>query len=140
MIARRSQPQPAVFVIASTDVPVHVRPAYGPVLRFATSDEFERWRRNASAHVAAAVSAALAELDVDLSRCSPRTQEVLAHLSARESIPSVKELFAACSSRRSFYRSWSDDIGETPAAFLMRVRLLHLRSTAAQHGTPMTLL
>jgi hypothetical protein len=40
-------------------------------------------------------------------------------------------LFAACSSRRSFYRSWNDDIREAPAAFLTRVRLLHLRSSAA---------
>ena len=138
MTVRFSQQQPAVFVIAAPDVPVHVRAAEGKVLRFATSAEFERWSRGSSALIGAAVNAALAELEVERSRCSPRTQEVLAHLCERESIPSVKELLAACSSRRSFYRSWTDDIGETPAAFLTRVRLLHLRFNAAQHGTPMT--
>jgi len=138
MPVRLSQQQSPVFVIAATDVSVHVRAAGGPVLRFASSAEFERWSRGSSALVSAAVNAALAELKIEPSRCSPRTQEVLAHLCKRESVPSVKELLASCSSRRSFYRSWNDDIGETPAAFLMRVRLLHLRFNAAQHGTPMT--
>lgn len=138
MPVRTLQQQPAVFVIAATDVSVHVRAAAGPVLRFATSAEFERWSHESSARIGAAVNAALDELQIEPSRCSPRTQEVLANLCERESLPSVKELFAACSSRRSFYRSWTDDIGESPAAFLMRVRLLHLRTRAAQHGTPMT--
>jgi len=62
-------------------------------------------------------------------------------LKEREAIPSVKELLAMCSSRRSFYRSWTHDIGEAPPAFLERVRLLHLRTSTAvektaQHGTP----
>jgi hypothetical protein len=139
MTVRLSQQQSPVFVIAAMDVSVHVRAAAGAVLRFATSAEFERWSRESSALVSSAVKAALAELQIEASRCSPRTQEVLADLCGRESIPSVKELFASCSSRRSFYRSWTDDIGETPAAFLTRVRLLHLRFKAAQHGTPMTL-
>ncbi|HEY2830481.1 MAG TPA: hypothetical protein VGJ88_10225 [Thermoanaerobaculia bacterium] len=126
MIVRRSQPQP-VFVIAPMDVPVHVRASEAQVLRFATSAEFERWSHATSAQVGAALDAALAELRVDASRCSPRTQEVLSRLRERESIPSVKELFAVCSSRRSFYRCWTNDIGEAPAAFLIRVRLLYLR-------------
>lgn len=137
MIVRRLPPQPAVFVIAPSDVPVHVRAMGGEVLRFATSAEFERWSRESSAQVGAAVTAALAELQIEPSRCSPRTQEVLARLCERETIPSVKELFAGCSSRRSFYRSWTEDVKERPAAFLVRVRLIHLRFTAAQHGTPM---
>jgi hypothetical protein len=135
MIVRRSQPRSAVFIIAAEDVPVHVRAADAPVLRFATSAEFERWSHDASARVGAAVDAALAELEIEVCCCSPRTQEVLARLRERETIPSVKELFAICSSRRSFYRDWNNDIGETPAAFLTRVRLLHLHG-AAQHGTP----
>ena len=124
--------QPAVFVIAPTDVPVQVRAAHAPVMRFSTSAEFERWSHASAARVAAAVYAALAELNVDLTSCTPRTQEVLMRLCERETIPSVKELFAACSSRRSFYRSWNDDIRETPAAFLRRVHLLHLRTSAAR--------
>jgi len=142
MSALRSSSQPAVFVIAPTDVSVQVRATDAPVLRFTTSAEFERWSHDSSARVAAAVYAALAELNIDLSSCSPRTQEVIVRLCERETIPSVKELFAACSSRRSFYRSWNDDIHETPSAFLTRVRLLHLRSSAAhddsaaQGGTP----
>ena len=70
---------------------------------------------------------ALRDLNVDLRSCSTRTQEVIAALSRREKVPSVKEMLADCSSRRSFYRSWSEDIGEAPAEFLDRVRLLHLR-------------
>jgi hypothetical protein len=127
----RSSSQPAVFVIAPTDVSVHVRATDAPVLRFSTSAEFAQWRQQASTRITAAVYAALNELQIDTARCSPRTQEVLAHLCERETIPSVKEMFAACSSRRSFYRSWTEDICETPAAFLTRVRLLHLRSSAA---------
>lgn len=109
-------------------------------MRFASSDEFERWRKGSSARVQAAVYAALSELGIELDTCSPRTQEVIAALKERETVPSVKELLASCSSRRSFYRSWTDDIGETPALFLERVRLLHLRTSnasddTAQHGT-----
>jgi hypothetical protein len=140
MSALRSSSQP-VFVIAPTDVSVQIRAAHAPVLRFATSAEFEQWSHESSARVAAAVHAALAELNLELAACSPRTQEVLVRLCERETIPSVKELFAACSSRRSFYRSWNADVNETPAAFLTRVRLLHLRFSAerdreaAQRGT-----
>jgi hypothetical protein len=130
----RSSLQPAVFVIAPTDVSVHVRSTGAPVLRFSTSAEFAQWRHQASTRITAAVYAALAELEIDPAHCSPRTQEVLAHLCERETIPSVKELFAACSSRRSFYRSWTDDVCETPAAFLIRVRLRHLHSNASRDG------
>jgi hypothetical protein len=137
----RSSSQPAVFVIAPTDVSIHVRTGDAPVLRFSSSAEFAQWSQQSSARITAAVYAALNELQIEIARCSPRTQEVLAHLCNRETIPSVKELLASCSSRRSFYRSWSDDVRETPAAFLTRVRLLHLRSStardddAAQRGT-----
>jgi len=139
----RSSSPPAVFVIAPTDVAVQVRATDCPVLRFSTSAEFEQWSHQAWSRIAAAVYAALRELQIDPAQCSPRTQEVLAHLCGRERIPSVKEMFAACSSRRSFYRSWTEDVCETPAAFLTRVRLLHLRFTmergvdsdAAQRGT-----
>lgn len=129
MIVRRSQQKPTVFVIGEMDVPVHVRAPDKVVLRFATSAEFERWRNEKSAMVGAAVDAALAELHIEVQACSPRTQEALSALRQRESIPSVKELIAACSSRRSFYRCWTNDIGETPAAFLTRVRLLHLHQS-----------
>jgi transcriptional regulator GlxA family with amidase domain len=127
-----------VFVIAPEDVPVHVRKTDVPVMRFATSDDFERWLQGSSARVEEAVEATLADLEINLDSCSPRTQEVIASLKARPAIPSVKELLAACSSRRSFYRSWTEDIRETPAAFLERVRLQHLRAaqSTAQHGTP----
>ncbi len=136
-----SKDQPTVFVIAPADVPVQLRNNKAPVLRFANSHEFEQWRKGSAARVEAAVYAALADLGIDLSACSPRTQEVMARLRERESVPSVKELLATCSSRRSFYRSWTRDIGELPAAFLERVRLLHLRTSTAfedtaQHGTP----
>lgn len=138
----RSWSCPAVFVIAPTDVSVQIRTTDASVLRFSTSAEFEQWSHQASARISAAVYAALAELQIDPARCSPRTQEVLAHLCERETIPSVKELFAACSSRRSFYRSWTEDVCEAPAAFLTRVRLLHLLHVstaravnAAQRGT-----
>jgi hypothetical protein len=129
-----------VFVIAPTDVAVQVRAADAPVLRFESAAEFERWRKGSNALVDAAVHAALAELNVAIPECSSRTQEVITRLRERETIPSVKELLAPCSSRRSFYRSWSEDVGETPAAFLDRVRLLHLRTSgenrAAHLGTP----
>jgi hypothetical protein len=121
-----------VFVIAPTDVTVQVRATDAPVLRFCTSPEFQRLRRESSPRVAAAVYAALAELNVEPASCSPRTQEVLAGLCQRETIPSVKEMFAACSSRRSFYRSWNDDVPETPAAFLTRVRLLDLLKNSSE--------
>ena len=129
-----SKDQPQVVVIAPEDVPIHIRKPDVPVLRFASSHEFEKWRKGSCARVEAAVRAALDDLSIDITACSPRTQEVLARLKERESVPSVKEMLATCSSRRSFYRSWTDDIGEAPAAFLDRVRLAHLR--AAQLGTP----
>ena len=125
-----SSARSTVVVIAPSDVPVQVRAANAPVLRFESSEEFEQWSHGSAARVAAAVYAALAERNVDLASCSPRTQEIIARLCDRPTVPSVKELFAPCSSRRSCYRSWSDDIPATPAEFLTRVRLLHLHATA----------
>ncbi|HYK03783.1 MAG TPA: hypothetical protein VE974_18645 [Thermoanaerobaculia bacterium] len=125
-----SSAKPTVVVIAPRDIPVQVRAANAPVLRFETSEAFEQWSRGSAARVAAAVYAALAESKVDLASCSPRTQEIIARLCERAVIPSVKELFAACSSRRSCYRSWSEDITVTPADFLTRVRLLQLPAAA----------
>jgi hypothetical protein len=119
-----------VVVIAPSDIPVQVRAANAPVLRFDSPEEFVQWSHGSAARVAAAVHAALAEYNVDLARCSPRTQEIIARLCERPVIPSVKEMFAACSSRRSCYRSWSEDIPVTPADFLTRVRLLHVRAAA----------
>jgi hypothetical protein len=123
----RTSAKPAVVVIAPRDVPVHVRAANAPVLRFESSEEFEQWSHGSAVRVAAAVHAALAEYQVDVSSCSPRTQEIIARLCARPAVPSVKELFA-CSSRRSCYRSWTEDIPVPPAEFLTRVHLLHLRT------------
>jgi hypothetical protein len=129
-----SKDQPQVVVIAPEGVPIHIRKSDVPILRFASSAEFEKWRKGAIERVETAVRTALDDLRIDITACSPRTQEVMARLQERESVPSVKELLSTCSSRRSFYRSWTDDIGEAPAAFLDRVRLAHLR--VAQHGTP----
>ena len=128
----RASVKPTVVVIAPSDVPVQVRTANAPVLRFESSEEFEQWSHGSAARVAAAVYAALAEWNIDLARCSPRTQEIITRLCDRPTVPSVKELFAACSSRRSCYRSWSDDIPATPAEFLTRVRVLRLQTAAAQ--------
>jgi hypothetical protein len=136
-----SKDQPSVFVIAPENVPVQVRKPHVVVLRFSNSYEFERWRQGPCAHVAAAVRAALADLGIDLEACSPRTRDVIARLTERENVPLVKELVGLDSSRRSFYRWWMRDIRETPAAFLERVRLLHVRTAlaferVAQLGTP----
>jgi hypothetical protein len=117
-------------VIAPSDVPVQVRAANAPVIRFESSEEFEQWSHGSAARVAAAVHTVLAENHIDLASCSPRTQEIIGRLCERAIVPSVKELFAACSSRRSCYRSWSDDIPVAPADFLTRVRLLYLRVPA----------
>jgi hypothetical protein len=117
---------PVVFVIAPDEVSVTVLP----------SRAHETWRTGTSARMTVAVHAALTELHVELSRCSLRTQEVLARLCERESVPSVKDLIAHCSSRRSFYRSWQADIGETPESFLARVRRVPLRATAVQSAQP----
>lgn len=126
--AVRASYKPTVVVIAPSDIPVHVRAPHAPVLRFETPDEFRQWSHGAAARVAAAVDAALAELNIEVDSCSPRTQEIIARLRERPTVPSVKEMFAACSSRRSCYRSWSDDIPVSPADFLTRVRLQHLRA------------
>lgn len=126
----RASAKLTVVVIAPSDIPVQVRAANAPVLRFDSPEEFEQWSHGSAARVAAAVQAALAECNVDIARCSPRTQEIIARLCERPVIPSVKEMFAACSSRRSCYRSWSEDIPVTPADFLTRVRLLHVRAAA----------
>ena len=128
-IDRESRSQ-TVVVIAPSHVPVQVRAANAPVLRFESSQEFEQWSHGSAARVAAAVYVALAEWNIDLTSRSPRTQEIIARLCESPTIPSVKELFATCSSRRSCYRSWSEDIPVTPAEFLTRVRLLHLRASA----------
>lgn len=122
---------PTVVVIAPRDIRVHVPLRDAAVLRFDSSDEFEMWRKGSAARISAAVHAVLAELECDLASCSARTQEVIARLCEQVQIPSVKELFAIGASRRSCYRSWDADIRISPAEFLERVHLLHLRQAEA---------
>lgn len=115
-----------VVVIAPIGVTVTVNAACDhSVLVFPSVADFERWRDGASPEKTPSISAAVNRA-LTLSQVAPdRTRPAMEWLSSRSSVPTVKELAAAWSSRRSFFRIWKTDMPMSPHEFLHLVRCLH---------------
>lgn len=91
---------------------------------FSSIAEFERWRAAGEVHrrptIASYVQEALTLAGIKTDSIRP----AIDWLRHRASVPTVKELAAAWSSRRSFFRAWKADAPITPREFLHFVRCL----------------
>src|SRR5688500_14021440 len=122
MMARKVQ----VVVIAPVGVTVSVKAACDySTLVFSSVAEFERWRVDASRSVPSTIAAVVRRALMLSSISTDRTRPAIDWLSSRSSVPTVKQLAAAWSSRRSFFRTWKADMPMSPQEFLRLVRCLH---------------
>jgi transcriptional regulator GlxA family with amidase domain len=100
------------------------------LIRFATLEQFDRWRAGAFEQpltIQREVVKALRQIDCQKYMLSGALRRIFEWLALRSVAPGVSDLEAQFPSRRTFYRVWSESIPEPPAAFLLRVRLLHAR-------------
>ena len=98
------------------------------VVAFRTLDELDRWRTGKSARpetIRIDLLAALHEIGIDFDHVSKKLRLTLEAFAHQRTVPLAAELAARWPSRRSFYRTWSDEIHEPPGSFLRRVRTLH---------------
>lgn len=118
-----------IIVIAPAATRVDVsRPGGTRLLRFATVDEFERWRSARASlrrdTVRAELLEALRLAGADAASLSPALRKLLETAAERHTLPTVKELQRHCSSPRAFFRLWAREIPERPSQVLLRARVL----------------
>jgi AraC-like DNA-binding protein len=106
---------------------------------FASIDEFERWRIDASSpRPRLTLQDSVYQLILEIHGAAPlhpRLQIALAWLGRQDRIPLLKVFSSAASSQRSFYRTWSASMGTRPSEFLARLRVLFARRLL-RGGTP----
>lgn len=99
------------------------------VIAFRTLGELDRWRdAHGNGHderMHDDVVAALCAVGHPLDTLPEPLRSVVAAIGEETTVPGLAQLAARWPSRRSFYRVWSESIGETPSVFLRRVRTLH---------------
>jgi transcriptional regulator GlxA family with amidase domain len=78
------------------------------------------------------VTAALRDVGCDPSELPPKVRRLVDLIAVSRKAPSLQDLEALATSRRTFYRQWNATIGETPAAFLRRVRLTHAQKLLSE--------
>lgn len=106
------------------------------VLRFATVDEFERWRSAARKEtVRAELVEALRLAGKEAATLSPALRALLEEAAHRRTLPRVKELQRYCTSPRAFFRLWAREIPERPSRVLLRARVL-LATRLIEHREP----
>jgi hypothetical protein len=118
-----------VVVIAPAAMRVDVGlPDGASVLRFATTEEFERWRaaNRYARHgtVRAELYEALRLAGVDAASLTPPLRALIEKAAHRHTLPRAKELQRYCSSARAFFRLWAREIPERPSNVLLRARVL----------------
>jgi len=107
-----------------------VRSALGDhVITFASLDELDHWRTSARAAepIAEDVAAALADVGCTMSALPRKLRDVLEALARETCVPPLDAIGRRWPSRRSFYRVWTQAIGDPPSAFLRRVQAHHAR-------------
>jgi len=131
----------SVIVVASADVTYRIERTVSDVevISFRTLDELDRWRSGKSARpetIRIDFFAALDEIGVEYSDLSQKLRQTLEAFAHYRTVPSAHDLVARWPSRRSFYRTWSDEIHEPPSSFLRRVRTLHAARLMDEGATP----
>ncbi|HWS72550.1 MAG TPA: helix-turn-helix domain-containing protein [Thermoanaerobaculia bacterium] len=123
----------SVIVVGTADLCAEIAKAVGngdvDVVGFRSLAELDRWRAaHGNGHderMHDDVIAALVAVGHPLETLPEPLRKVVVELGEGSTVPDLAELAARWPSRRSFYRVWSESIGETPSVFLRRVRALH---------------
>jgi len=131
----------SIIIVAPADVCHRVEKAVGDfeVLAFRSLAELDRWRNSDSRHresIRPDFISALGEIGIDFQALSPRLLKTLEAFAHQSVVPAVEELGAYWGSRRSFYRTWGDEIHEPPSSFLRRVRTLHAARLMEEGAAP----
>src|SRR6185503_12321563 len=115
-----------VVVIAPVGVTVTVKsPCRHHTLIFSSVQEFERWRHGGGSHAQATIAPYVRKA-LSMVKGTPNALgPVIDWLSRRHTTPTVKELSAAWSSRRSFFRAWKCEMTVSPRELLHLIRCLH---------------
>jgi AraC-like DNA-binding protein len=117
-----------VVVIAPVEVTVAVNATCRhSTIVFSSIAEFERWRV-AHARLPATIAGFVREALILSAITVDATRPAVEWLCHRHAVPTVKELAATWSSRRSFFRAWKRDAAMSPHEFLLLVRTLHAES------------
>jgi AraC-like DNA-binding protein len=116
-----------IVVIAPVGVAVDVKtPCRHSTLVFSSIGEFERWHHGENEEddrmstIAPFVRKAMSLTGMTINATRP----AMSWLCRRVTVPTVKELAAIWSSRRSFFRAWKEDAPVSPHEFLQLVRSL----------------
>src|SRR5207253_8153431 len=115
----------SVIVIGTPDLCAVIARAVGDgdvdVVGFRTLADLDRWRAsNGNGHderMHDDVHAALLAVGHPLETLPEPLRTIVAELGDATTVPDLAELAARWPSRRSFYRVWSESIGETPSVF-----------------------
>lgn len=125
-----------VIIVAPphTDVRVVHAPA-AEMVTFMSADEFVDWMGHQSqpgGSLRDDVTSALREISCTVATLPVQLRQVIQKLAEAFVVPDLDALERGCSSSRSsFYRLWGASIGESPSAFLRRVRATHARRLLA---------
>lgn len=125
----------SVIVIGAPELCAEIARAVGDgdvdVVAFRNLAELDRWREaTGDGHderMHENVVAALTAVGHPLETLPEGVRRMVAAIGEGTTVPDLAQLAARWPSRRSFYRVWSESIGETPSVFLRRVRTLHAR-------------
>ena len=129
-LRHRANGERSIIIVAPADVSRRIEKTIGDVevVAFRTLDDLDRWRDGTAARpetIRIDVLAALDEIGIEYEQLSKKLRLTLEAFSHHRTVPGAHELAARWPSRRSFYRTWSDEIHEPPSSFLRRVRTLH---------------
>jgi AraC-like DNA-binding protein len=120
-----------VIIVARPEISRRIaRTALGDhVIAFSSLDELDHWRTTARAAepIGEDVAAALAEVGCTLGALPRKLRDVLEALALETCVPALSAIERRWPSRRSFYRVWTQAIGDPPSAFLRRVQAHHAR-------------
>jgi hypothetical protein len=107
------------------------------VVAFATLEELDLWReeRLGDETFGPDVVAALGEIGCSLATLPKKLRVQLERVAEAMTVPPLRALEQQWPSRRSFYRIWSEQIPETPSAFLRRLRARHAERLIAMGRT-----
>jgi hypothetical protein len=103
--------------------------SHDQVITFATLDDLDHWRmqKAVAESIEVDVETALADVGCSLATLPRKLKDVLEALAGEACAPPVSAIGRRWPSRRSFYREWTQAIGEPPSAFLRRVQAYHAR-------------